>query len=306
MEKAIDDRTASVAKKWAKEVIKRWHDKLRPEYVFLTETAGTQYGWILKETWIEAYGRKNMPKFYRIDPRSELVPDGKGPQVRDYFEKRIIRPIKRTIWEKMIGKRKPTIIVYDELTLGHKKGYFSSKKRTEKKSIDRAANFILNNVPEANIYIEKGSDVTLHTFPETRSTSKMRTLRKPLKESALSPDEHYQFEVHKYPQQPLTGNIVKLSSQRRKALDYIDEVKRIGKEAGEELKRECEKPSQLEKKVIAESILSIGITLLVYAFFSSKITGRATVIESANKNPASLIFFLLGITAVYIYFKIKK
>jgi len=58
---------------WAKQIVTSWHDDIRPDYVFLTETAAIAYGYVIKETWRSAYPDEELPKFFRINPGAPII-----------------------------------------------------------------------------------------------------------------------------------------------------------------------------------------------------------------------------------------
>jgi hypothetical protein len=69
--------------------ISEWHDKIKPKYIFLTETSATPLRYLIKEAWRTAYPNEVLPKFYRIDPESINTYDIKGiSEMQDYISKR--------------------------------------------------------------------------------------------------------------------------------------------------------------------------------------------------------------------------
>ena len=54
-----------VWKKWAENIIKKWHDEIKPDIVILTETSGFSFGYILKEAWKKAYPNEKIPCHWR-------------------------------------------------------------------------------------------------------------------------------------------------------------------------------------------------------------------------------------------------
>ena len=50
-ERAISREDLEKTKEWTKDIVKQWHDEVHPDYIFLTETAGTLYGYPIKEAW---------------------------------------------------------------------------------------------------------------------------------------------------------------------------------------------------------------------------------------------------------------
>jgi len=98
-----------------KDVTVEVHD-FKPDYVFLTETSATPWGYVLREAYSKAYPGQKPPKFYRIDPsalagaqssrfdstaRKKMKEAARG-KLKGYFEKRI-------------DKENPRVIIFDEL-----------------------------------------------------------------------------------------------------------------------------------------------------------------------------------------------
>jgi|GEM_PF-3343591 hypothetical protein len=96
--------------------------KLKPDYIFLTDTSAIHCGYILKEAWKELFPEEKCPKFYRIDPRAFAIEHGyssfdeykKSGLNRENMEKSL-----SSYLEKIIDKKSANIIVYDEYHLYH-------------------------------------------------------------------------------------------------------------------------------------------------------------------------------------------
>lgn len=99
------ERVEKEIREWAKKTIQEWHDKVNPDYVFVTETAGIPYGYVLKEGWKNAYPDEEAPDFYRIDPKA-IPPDESN-------EEKINEGLKK-YFTKRIKKDNANIIVFDE------------------------------------------------------------------------------------------------------------------------------------------------------------------------------------------------
>jgi|SRR3989344_1599271 len=137
-------------KKWAEGVVRQWHDDVKPDYIFLTETSAVPYGFVLKEAWKKAYGRENSPKFYRINPRTPLIMNvldsNQASSNIDYMEKvrgylkarhKLTNPYikKLTNFVKdRIHKENPRIIVFDE-------GRVMDKERTDENYMGKLFKF---------------------------------------------------------------------------------------------------------------------------------------------------------------------
>lgn len=108
--KKIRKERVEELRKGVKEMIKEWHDLIKPKYVILTETAGTPFGYVFKEMWRVAYPDEELPRFYRIDPKavaSYLYNDDEGE-----FDASNDEGVKYL--EKRIKDRDANIILFDE------------------------------------------------------------------------------------------------------------------------------------------------------------------------------------------------
>ncbi|MEK7634981.1 MAG: hypothetical protein AAB446_00940 [Patescibacteria group bacterium] len=115
-------------KNWAERVVKQWHDEIQPDYIFLTETGAIPYGYVLKETWKNAYTEEENPRFYRIVPKNhrlwwtnyEPVNKTEIKKTKDQNLKEILKQEARDIPEALdyigqrIDKDNPVIMVFDE------------------------------------------------------------------------------------------------------------------------------------------------------------------------------------------------
>ncbi|MFA6322513.1 MAG: hypothetical protein WCX71_03460 [Candidatus Buchananbacteria bacterium] len=94
-------------------MIRRWHDEIKPDYIFLTECSATPFGFLFKEAWKAAYSDEDPPLFYRIDPRAltNAIYYNQGKRMDQDFS-----PYLKWIdyFKKRITKQNPKVIVYDE------------------------------------------------------------------------------------------------------------------------------------------------------------------------------------------------
>ena len=102
---------------WARETVKKWHDKANPEYIFLTETSAIPMGYLLKATWKKAYPGEKNPKFYRINPHAIYDISKQDPQAKErghVTDQNRKQKEMRNYLEKRIKNKNASIIVYDE------------------------------------------------------------------------------------------------------------------------------------------------------------------------------------------------
>ncbi|MBU3913683.1 MAG: hypothetical protein KKE50_06340 [Nanoarchaeota archaeon] len=325
--RVISGEDLEKTKEWAKRIVNQWHDEVHPDYVFLTETAGTLYGWTLKEAWKSAYGRKDTPQFYRIDPKA-LRYDFKTN------EKRAKREAK-SYFSRRIKKKNPKIIIFDEGCVLNEsdenvmKDFYllSSSNRTNRGSLSRVANFIDYSLKKrgenANIYCSRQGNAPIvrnsriqegtlagdfyRSEKSRRPTSKNWDKEGP---RLKSEDEAYQSEEIKtkgkfkrrFPPRYLIGNIVKYSPQRKRAIKYVRELKQIGKEAGEELRAE----RQAKRKGIEDTLGIISVAGFLFSVLSfSGITGNVIGLTETN-SLIGIISILIGLTFGGIYFHLKR
>jgi len=303
-EKIIRGKELKETKKWVKSIVKQWHSK-KPDYIFLTETAGTVYGYPLKEAWKKAYPNEKIPTFYRIDP-TQIDGNEIQEEVNKYFQKRI-------------KKDNPKIIVFDEGRDELKMKDFKKYSGMRVNSVERASgliqDFLEKENKEGEIYSSRQGEPIIrhHTIVADpshpgfqrekskiyrRPTSKRWTGRATGRTSSL--DEEKQFEVEDKPDAYFKGRIVKHPEQRKMAMSYIKELKKIGRRAGKELAIK----NKLEN--LFSSIIGISALTLSLIFLSPTLTGNA--IANLTTKTSSIIgagLFIVGIVGSYFYFKRK-
>lgn len=252
-------------REWAKKTVQEWHNKVNPDYVFVTETAGVPYGYVLKEAWKAAYQDENRPDFYRIDPRAIPPRSGIGGRTRRHDVK-IDAGIKK-YFQKRIKKDNANIIVFDEGANSDLRDSFDSvdSRGLSGLEIKEAYNSFVEK-SEGKIWVTGGYPKTLGQkflfgaektgggtaseadYPRNfkRPTSRLYGNKSPYREQ--SQDEKIARNGETYTRRPkenqdytLTGAIVKHPEQKKRAMEFVKELKRIGKEAGEELRTELEK-----------------------------------------------------------------
>ena len=314
-ERLIKGRDLEKTKKWTKDIVKQWHSK-DPDYVFLTETAGTLYGYTLKEAWEKAYPNEKPPAFYRIESsqtthpyRRKLDLEGKPRDLKTFEEK------DKEYFQKRIKKENPKIIVFDESRPNVKERLNDFSRydgESYKNAAERASRFIHRFLKDKDvggeIYTSRQgiNEIYKHAQDEKSSFSRKPTSKSSRRigasERRPTDDEIYQFEgsIPNKDWGDLKGKIVKHPEQRKRAMAYVKELRNIGKEAGEEMAKQ----RGLEKRL--SSIIGISGIALALIFLSPTLTGNA--IANLTTQTSSLIgagLFIVGIVGSYFWFKKK-
>lgn len=314
-------------KEWAEATVKKWN-KLKPDYVFLTETAAIPFGYVLKETWKKAYGRASLPRFYRIDPKAAIP--------RAKFDEIVLKYA-----SKRIEKDSPRIFIFDECEFEGPEPYFSNGVKVGRASraattwaVQKIHSGLKGLGKEGEIYVCGGGPDQLSRrvflFPEgdkrvvtddrgfvdtkgpliSRSpTSRVFAYpghRKKTEDEALVSMDDIVDSVKKGKiEVRLTGRIVKHPEQRKRAIAYVDELKQIGGEAGKELRKELTQGDGLEEKLT--SIIAISTLALSILLSSSKLTGLAVGgLNQTNLNLTGGLLFIIGLIASFFYFRRNK
>jgi hypothetical protein len=261
-------------KNWAMKIVEQWHDEIQPEHIFLTETSAIPYGYILKGVWKNAYQGEQTPKFHRIDP----VFLGATTDARERS-----RPKTRPYLNEIIDKPNVKVIVFDEgaVTDSNSKNhdYFieqydgemetvTFKEHPHTRSLMRTIKEIYLALKEKNPIIWGSSQAIPEILEGTEGgvygSNKMKgnpkddwwvfKSRKPTSKPWQSRDRYDSYSEdmlfqnlsgYAGSQQPkINGYIVKHPEQRKRAIDYINELQELGREAGEELRAKLEKEAQ--------------------------------------------------------------
>ncbi len=285
-------------KDWAGRVVKQWHDEVKPDYIFLTETSAIPFGYVLKEAWKTAYNDEEIPKFYRVDP--SFLMNTFGPGMKDdnpYYIKE--EAILKEHFNALITKNNPNIIVFDEggiisgnLGSRDQKSYddflyrYTDEDKKEDKS-NRAPVFrdimhtrsqrivmkyldVLLKDKNPSIYgsqqaiteVLRGEEVECDIgekekeFTPFKWETKMIKNRKPTSKPYSSRDRDIRTQdmiiqnlsgghhINKFDHPKIKGRIVKHPEQRKRAIEYVNELQELGREAGEELRVELEKKKE--------------------------------------------------------------
>ncbi|MBU1136089.1 MAG: hypothetical protein KJ559_01100 [Nanoarchaeota archaeon] len=229
------------------ETVKEWHDRVHPDYVFVTETSGMPHGFLIKAAWKKAYPNEKPPIFYRINPAA-IIPRSKfQPKIDEFIARRI-------------KKDNASIIIYDEHRSGFYQVYGKGTMLVDKpdnpnynphysnSSVGKVAIAIAGVYEKkktkktpGDIFISKGSVAEGKCLydPEYKSTSKLyHSMAR-----GLSEDEREYASDNQNPRLPeedIRGRIVKNPEQRKRAIGLIKELKHIGREAGEELHKKLQ------------------------------------------------------------------
>jgi len=118
--KIFENYEINEIKKEANEIIKKWH-KIKPDYVFLSESAAVPFGYLFKEIWKKAYPSEKPPIFYRMDPVGTV----------NLSEKDLAQNMK-----KRIKKLNPRILVFDEGDGYSKSKFWRFFKKSSKEQYD--------------------------------------------------------------------------------------------------------------------------------------------------------------------------
>jgi hypothetical protein len=316
-----------------KVLIKEWH-RLKPDYIFLSETSSIPYGYAIKKAWKEAYPEEDLPKFYRIESWTESAHIIKTYGVDDSKENTALREkIKEGVaifLKKRIKKEDAKIILFDEYDKMLSPQRIDLPRETGGTTLSGPAKEIMEMFPKSKLYYAglnnngphldfgrfsfpkfKYPRVTLKRnidYKEKRRISASRG--KPGRSMALAeplenvPREQVVQEILEYGYSP-TGRTIKDPKRRRMALRYIQELNEIGEECGREFYEELERKQNLEKKVTSViAIFGIGASIF---FLGSSVTGYA--IGSLSTKTSSFLgvgFLIIGLIASFFWINSKK
>ncbi len=239
-------------KKWIKMIVGEWHEKVKPDFIFLNDTSATIYGYPIKEAWKIAYPKEKIPTFYRIN---------------SYFirEKMIKRDDKNldAFLKKRILKENPKILIYDETSrtndnndhpnTGRLRLYSQNlvENREDFKdfhglSLKMVALYITEFMKRNNVHGDVWcSDQNFMGNPIDTTVERKKDYqisRNPISKVGKYGDRRYTQDEIILKHSPargrdmmLKGLIAKHPGQRKRALQFIKELKSIGEEAGKEL-----------------------------------------------------------------------
>lgn len=258
-----------------KELIKTWHS-YKPDYIFLTETSAVPYGYAIKEAWRVAYPNEEAPTFYRIESWTEqahIVELGRNDDIDSLIENSNSDNLDLPILNKMregiatyltnrIKKENARIIIFDQYDkMMNPQRIYNGDESSQ--TISGLAHELIKNFPKTTLYFAgvsnygKNLDFGRSGFPINKKHPRV-TLKRNVdhknKESTLSGGGQFkgnridpladQRPVKKIIQDILkngynpTGITIKDPERRKEALEYIKNLKEIGKITGKELLEE--------------------------------------------------------------------
>jgi hypothetical protein len=234
---------------WVTDIVKKWHDEINPDYVFLTETGAVAHGYVLKEAWKNAFPNEAPPSFFRIDPYIDFV-----KWERDY----------QTEFDKYVKNRisgsNPKIIVFDESGSGTLHKYFSNGEVYDDPggdSIGLVCSSVRHSLKRLNknplIYAHEGGGPRFNKLLSrgvggekmidraiTSRAFGVKSARNVIFKDEKSITDEYLRELVDKDIFFLTGKMVKDKKQRKLAFAWINKLKEVGKEAGQKIKEEVE------------------------------------------------------------------
>ncbi|MFA6476026.1 MAG: hypothetical protein WCV68_01275 [Candidatus Paceibacterota bacterium] len=236
-------------REWAKERVKTWHDEIAPDHIFLTETSAVPFGWLLRNTWRQAYPNEKAPNFFRfaMDRGNRGYFCDNNKIYKDYEEKRGINKNEKILiydetnrgCEKAINNVKDGVLLsemgccgqLDEIVdIFRMRGYQNiwndaGQPKTSGFYINDWGGYsylFYDNDKKFNSEQERDEEKEGRQFYYVKPTRKRRTYKG--KEINIGRD--------------LVGEREKDPVLRRRALDYIHDLKLVGDEAGAELRVE--------------------------------------------------------------------
>jgi hypothetical protein len=200
------------------ERVKNWHDEIKPDYIFLTETSAVPAGYLFKEAWKTAYPGEPLPKFFRVDPKA-MGNKSNAEELAGYQEKL------GEYLKKRVQKENARIVIFDEEPVS------KNSQTTVKNQIVKKL-----NIPANNVEISIGSmppftrgDWASSDYPGLRITSKK------------TPPSHKHHEYKSVEDIKFTGEQLRGSSKKDikgnytewvRTKDLIYDLKLAGKKAG--------------------------------------------------------------------------
>lgn len=311
--KVMSQNDAEALELYAISKVAEWHDRVKPDYVFLNETSAVPLGYVLKEAWKTAYPDEKSPVFYRINPA--VLPT--NPRWDDFYgsergiDQRITRDPKyqkkmRDFFKYRIKKKNPIVVVLDEHSASGR-GLDNVRRAIHNSTDIPWEDIHLENAKEFNYYIHDViKKYTSLTEKEIRAGSRYT-------DSAylLNSPENVEFrgKIRKGNKGiKSTGALFAYPSETFRLGDYIHDLKETGRAAGGLIReKELNRQSGLEKKISA----TISILLLVSSMFFifPQLTGnviRADSIKSFHLLPIGAVLFLLGMVIGFFCLKNSK
>ena len=258
----IRNENIEVIRKGMKEMIKEWHDLIKPKYVVLTETAGTPFGYVFKEIWRNAFPDEGLPIFYRFNPRYVETAAFNYKEIIDFLKNRFENKEENTIlFEESIGTGGSMWTLEDMLTLkgdnwdiygGDSLQGIIRREMDENEYADRSyeEKERLSEM-ECRGYLENMALKKEKLFPywgfgakgkddlqsHGHSSARARILPVPKRYRVTKKDKYY---IRDSEPQTLRAKIKK-GEEGKVALDNIKKLKRLGMLLGQEMKEGAER-----------------------------------------------------------------
>ena len=318
-EKDMNEKYRIMKEKEAKELlelrktVRFWHDEIKPDYIFLNETRATPFGYLFKSAWKEAYPNESLPKFYRIDPRATphyTMGESKGDEKKNNLD--FLKRWKEFLF-KRISKSDARVIVFDE---AYSQGYSNNAiQYTIRDNLKGTCVFTQYGAYDEN---SEGHSVWDWLNQQSKSEGRWpngryvneKNLSSGIKlTSKIRPDEikslsdlEFRGKILKTPQIVFDQGLQ--SATKRQALDYMHDLKVVGKEIGEEIRQE-QKNKSLENKVTSAIVIAGFASSLL--FLSSNITGNAIADLSVKTSSAiGIVLFAIALIAGFFWLRNKK
>ncbi|MFC1681991.1 hypothetical protein ACFL0X_00020 [Nanoarchaeota archaeon] len=275
------------AKQELKRMIQEIH-KLNPAIIFYTQSSAHNLAIALDQTWKEAYPNEKSPKVWGVNPRRAGIPHLKTK----------IEAIKETI-----NLNKEKILILDEcrgnppspLSIPQRHTFLESEQDPEflypTTTIAKGANMIREEVGSdgKNIYVMGGNP---HAYANTvllnsRESKKRLMSRAPTGEI---------YRGHNLPKRVAFGS---------EALKILNEIRKVGRDAGKELHKELEENRSLEHKLMG--VISITGFITSLFFLSSNITGNT--VANISSQTSSLVgsgLLVVGLIAGAFWMKMRE
>lgn len=311
-------------REWVKNKIIAWHDKVKPDYIFLTDTSAVPFGWLFKNTWREMYPGEKVPKFYRsgiskntrqLESKPGIfgTPGGCNP----YFNIDKWRPILEKRFERMKLDKSKTVLVYDEggssrlreeggvhnVSAGFERYKYMNWYHSETARINVRA---LKELGFKEVWSDGGSGSLMGYTGDLNWRLTPEEIEK-MAEFPVKPTRKFWTQKGENIDISKTGVGIteKNPVLRKAALNYIHDLKLIGKEAGIEGRKELEKKKKLEQ--IVSGVVGVGGVLGSLFFLGSGVTGNAIGnISQSSSSWIGIVLFLVGMAGALFYFRIKK
>jgi len=292
------------------------HDKYHPEAVFVTQTSGTNYGWMIRKLWKTAWPEEKALKVFTINVKPirytknypELFQNPISPQVKQIEEE-----VKSKITRHGI---RGNIAVLDDNRpyLTNKKVYYSYQKEIEFE-------------PQTSLEEDNSSDYKPKTLGIAREIliRAIRDLGYKSKVAAIGMDSDHSGEDYEYGRdlnkgvwryewdsgrkKIKTGRVLRVNKhQKEEARKTIEKYKNLGMKIGEQIResREREKSEGVLERIIGRFFPAVSIIFLLGSilFLSTNLTGNVIGnLTQTSSNIVGVVLFAIGIVGAFLYFR---